>query len=757
MKPKRRMRNIIRLSLITLLGCLMTASFAGCDQEQTQNFQFQVSDRAASAPDRTHDSLTRYVNPFIGSEPLLDPEFIGYTPPENWRVWAGLTFPGPALPFAAVQMSPITEFGTGSGYQYEDDFILGFAHTNLGHWNYGHIPVIPVTGQEKITRENLGSHFSKKSETAAPGYYKVLLEDYDVTVELTSTLRTGNHRFRYHSSEEKRIVFDLSRANNRVRDWQIEQVGERAVAGYQSDGSPIYFYAAFDRDIERFLAGESREDPLTFIDLESGGPDTVHMQIGLSYVSRENAEENYRSEAQGRTFDEIRQEADRTWEEVLRKVQVKGGTSAHKEQLYSGIYRAFLHPHLRSDVNGEYRDSNGEVARADFSYYSTPALWDTFRNKLVLMGTFFPEITADVISSLIDRGEKRGFLPNYFHGDSALTFITGSWLRGITGFDVEKAYEIMLRNATLQGSPRDYLDEYMERGYVIEAEFDEYPDVGTSAKASVTKTLEYSYDDFALALLAREMGDLDNYEYFMKRSGNYRNLFDSETGFMRGRVETGEFASQFDPKFPHYYYQYREANAWNGSFYVPHDTPGLVALYDSPEQFEDRLDELFNTPWNPNHIARNVCCFLGQYMQGNQPSHNIPYLYYFIDKQEKSQEVLNILLNDFYGVGDEGLALPGMDDAGEMSSWFVYNALGFYTYSPAEAHYLITVPLFNEVTLRVGDRPLKIVREGEGTKITEISLDGKLIEDYRLPDSALQEGGELIIKTETVAPSVFQR
>lgn len=733
------------------------AFIAGCDQEHNQGLSSQVSEGAASGPDRNMDGLTRYVNPFIGTEPLLDPAFIGYTPPENWRVWAGLTFPGPALPFAAVQMSPITEFGTGSGYQYEDDFILGFAHTNLGHWNYGHIPVMPVTGREKITRENLGSHFSKMSESAAPGYYKVLLEDYDVTVELTSTLRTGIHRYNYHSSDERRVVFDLSRANNRVRDWQIEQVGERAVAGYQSDGSPVYFYAEFDRDIERVVPGESQEDPLTFVTLESGGSDIVQMQIGISYVSIGNAEENLRKEAKNRTFDEIRQEADRIWEEVLQKVQVQGGTSVHKEQLYSGIYRAFLHPHLRSDVNGEYRDSNGEVVRADFNYYSTPALWDTFRNKLVLMGTLFPEVTADVISSLIDRGEKRGFLPNYFHGDSALTFITGSWLRGITGFDVEKAYEIMLRNATVPGSPRDYLDEYMERGYVVETEFDVYPDVGTSAKASVTKTLEYSYDDFALALMAREMGDQENFEYFMERSRNYRNLFDRETGFMRGRVESGEFASQFDPTFPHYYYQYREANAWNGSFYVPHDTPGLVALYDSPAQFEEKLDELFNTPWNPEHIARNVCCFLGQYMQGNQPSHNIPYLYYFIGKQEKSQEVLNILLNDFYGVGEEGLALPGMDDAGEMSSWFVYNALGFYTYSPAEPHYLITVPLFEEVTLRVGNQPLKIVREGEGTKITEIRLNGELIEDYRLPDSALREGGELIIKTEKVAPSVFQR
>lgn len=735
-------RESVRFFTTGILLTLISISFSGCDQQQITETDLR---------------LTEYVNTFIGSEPLTDPDFIGYTPPENWRVWAGLTHPGPALPFAIVQMSPITEFGTGSGYQYEDDFILGFAHTNLGHWNYGQIPVIPITGNHNGSIDDLGSHFSKENESAAPGYYRVLLDDYDVTAELTSTLRTGNHRYTYHSSDEKAVVFDLSRSNNRVHDWQIEQVGDNALAGYQNDGSSLYFYAEFDQDIEAFRPGEDRDNPLSFIMLRSDGTDTVNLQIGFSYVSTENAEENFRAEGQGRSFDEIREAADQTWEEVLQKIQVSGGSYAHKEQLYSGIYRSFLHPHLRSDVNGEFRDSNGEVVQADFNYYSTPALWDTFRNKLVLMGTLFPEVTADIISSLIDRGEKRGFLPNYFHGDSALTFITGSYLRGIRGFDVEKAYEIMLRNATEEGSPRDYLDEYMERGYVVETEFDEYPDVGTSAKASVTKTLEYSYDDYALALMAQEMGDQENYEYFMERSQSYRNLFDSETGFMRGRVESGEFAEQFDPKFPHYYYQYREANAWNGSFYVPHDTPGLVGLYESPEQFEAKLDELFTTPWNPNHIARNVCCFLGQYMQGNQPAHTIPHLYYFVDKQEKSQEVLNVLLNDFYGVGEEGKALPGMDDGGEMSSWFVYNAMGFYTYSPAEDYYLISVPVFEEVTIHAGSSPLTIIREGNGTKIVEIRLDGEVIENYRLPDAALQNGGELIIKTEETESLIFDR
>src|SRR5690625_595308 len=226
-------------------------------------------------------ALTSYVNTFIGSEPLLDPDFIGYTPPDGWRVWAGLTHPGPALPFAMVQMSPITEFGTGSGYQYEDDFIHAFAHTNMGHWNYGQIPVIPVAGNVTAGSE-IGSYFSKENESAAPGYYRVHLDDYNITVELTSTLRTGNHRYTYAPGEVKKVVFDLSRSNNRIRDWQIEQVSENTLSGYQNDGSMFYFYSEFNESIENFRTGTGQDQPLSVITLESDGSSESHLQSAFT-------------------------------------------------------------------------------------------------------------------------------------------------------------------------------------------------------------------------------------------------------------------------------------------------------------------------------------------------------------------------------------------------------------------------------------------------------------------------------------------
>jgi predicted alpha-1,2-mannosidase len=696
-----------------------------------------------SAQANEESRLTDYVNPFIGSEPLLDPDFIGYEPPDGWRVWAGLTHPGPALPFAMVQMSPITEFGTGSGYQYEDDFILAFTHTNMGHWNYAHIPVIPVAGP--IDHDRLGSGFSKDSESATAGFYEVFLDDYGIKVELTSTLRTGAHRYTYPEGETPTVVFDLSRSNERVRNWEIRQVGDNAISGYQNTGRIVHFYAEFDQDIADFQAGES-DSPLSVATF-SGDRNTVTLNLALSYVSIENAKNNFEVEAAGRSFDELRSSASATWEQVLRKITVSGGTAAQREQFYSGFYRSFLFPHLRSDVNGDYRDVRGDIVRADFTYYATPALWDTFRNKLVLMGTLFPDVTTDIIRSLIDRGEKRGFLPNYFHGDQATTFIVGSYLRGIRDFDVEKAYELMLRNATTEGGPREYIEEYMERGYITTPHV-ENPDVGSRAKAAVTKTLEYAYDDFALALMAEQLGDEENYEHFMERSGNYRNLFDPSTGLMRGRLESGDFVEPFNPFHPHYYYMYREANAWNASFFVPHDTEGLIALYESEAEFEHMLDQLFSIPWNPEYIARNMCCFLGQYIHGNQPAHNFPHLYYFVDRQEKSQQVLNTLLNEFYGVGEQGKALPGMDDGGEMSSWYVYNAMGFYPYSPAEDYYLVSVPLFDSVTIDAGEEPLIIIREGQGNRIRELSLDGEPLDDYRLPDRALRGGGTLRIRVE---------
>jgi predicted alpha-1,2-mannosidase len=398
-------------------------------------------------------------------------------------------------------------------------------------------------------------------------------------------------------------------------------------------------------------------------------------------------------------------------------------------------------------VNGEYTDEKGNVVKADFKYYTLPSLWDDYRNKLVLLGMLSPDVATDVIRSLIDRGDKTGFIPTFFHGDHAAAFIAGSYLRGLHGFDVKDAYRLLLRNATVEGGTRPFINEYMTKGFISDPDVAN-PVVETRGKAGVTKTLEYAYDDYAVALLAKELNDAPNYAMLMKRSQNYKNMFDPSTGLMRGRLENGEWIKNFNPQFPYYEYMYREANAWESSFFAPHDTEGLIGLYKSKADFEKQLDQFFTIPWNPNYIAMNINSFIGQYCQGNQPDHGFAYLYYFVGKQEKSQAILNTIMDRFYGMGKDGLALSGMDDAGEMSSWYVFNAIGFYPYSPADPQYIVSVPLFDKVAIHLGNNKVfTIVKKGTGNRITSLTYAGHTVNGYFLPHSELAKGKELVITT----------
>ena len=689
-------------------------------------------------------NLTDWVNPFLGTAPLTKSEDIGYTPPRNWRVWAGLTFPGAALPNAMVQLSPITEFGSGAGYEYEDDTIYAFTHTNKGHWNLCYIPMLPVCGDVSV--RDFGSGFSHQNESARPGYYQVLLERYNINAELTSTLRCGYHKYTYKDNNDKKLLVNLAVSNERIRRWDIEQDGANAFKGYQRANEQVFFYAVTNHNIQKieFLENGRQDVPLLHFEASN---DPLEIKIALSFVSTENAKANLR-ELEGKSFEQVKNEASQTWQALLSKINVSGGTDRQKQLFYSSLYRSFLWPALRSDINGEFTDANRDVVKKDFRYYTTPSLWDTYRNKLVLLGMLSPEVTVDVIKSLIDKGEKRGFMPTFFHGDHAAVFIAGTYLRGLQDFDIKGAYDLLVRNATVEGGTRPHIAEYIDKGYISTPEI-EHPNVETKAKAGVTKTLEYAYDDYAVALLAKELNDKENYDMLMKRTGNYKNLFDSSTGLMRGRLENGEWVKPFNPQYPYYEYMYREANAWQSTFFAPHDVKGLVGLYQSKEAFEHQLDAVFTIPWNPAYIARNVSCFIGQYCHGNQPDHSYPYLYYFVDKQEKCQKRIDQIMDRFYGMGDTGLALCGMDDAGEMSSWYVFNAIGLYPFSPADPEYIITVPVFDTVDVRLSDNSaFTIIRKNSGSKITEITYDSKNFEGYFISHQELEKGKQLVITTQ---------
>lgn len=707
-----------------------------------------------STPGRSQSvAYTKYVNTFIGTAPLTDPKILGYELPEGWRSWAGLTFPGSSMPNAMVQLSPMTEYGSGAGYEYEDTVIYGFTHTNKGHWNLCNIPLLPVSNPGRNLSalnkgSKFGSRFSHQKESSAPGFYQVYLDDYQVNVSLTSTLRSGYHKYEYKNNAGRQILFDLAKANNKVSNWQIEQIGTSVLQGFQQTGEKIYFYARLNTDIKNLEeTEEGKKTGYAMVHLVDGNKGPVELKIGLSFVSIENAKQNLEAEIGNKSFAQIAAQGKEKWEKLLSTIQVKGGTPKQKEMLYSCLYRSFLWPALRSDVNGQFTDAKNNVVKADFNYYTEPSLWDTYRNKDVLLGMISPQVTLDVIKSMKDVGDKTGFIPTFFHGDHGASSITGAYLRGIDNFDVKGTYQILLRNANISGGARPHIAEYIKKGFISDPDILN-PEVETKAKAGVSKTLEYSYDDYSLAQMAQKLGDTANYRILMARSKNYKNMFDPSTRFMRGRLENGDWIKNFDPQYPYYEYMYREANAWQVSFFAPHDMEGLIELYGGKKGFESKLDSLFTVPWNPNHIARNVETMIGQYCHGNQPDHEAPFAYHFIGKPEKSQNILDTILNNLYGIGKEGLALSGMDDAGEMSSWYVFSALGLYPYSATDPKYIVTAPLFDEVKWRTSNgKMVTITKPGKGRAITSINVNGKKNDGYFVSHDLFLNGGKVDIIT----------
>ena len=701
------------------------------------------------------DSLTGLVDPFLGTATLWEPEDLGYVRHRETRTWGAETFPGAALPNAMVQVTPVTMYHSGSGYQYEDTTILGFAHTSKGHWNLCHVPILPVTG--RVNPADYGSAYSHSAESAHPGYYQVYLDRYSVDAEMTSTLRCAYHRYTFRPGDSKELLIDITRSNNNVREWSLQKEGPNVFTGSQYGDGKIYFYAVSNYaigEINMIQAGMGRDRnagpvaPVAVIDFPgSAGARPLELRIGFSFVSVENARKNLEAEMTGVSFEEVAAAADKEWEALLSKIAVKGGTERQRRLFYSTFYRSFLWPCLRSDCNNEYTDVRGQVVNNGFRYYTDPSFWDDHRNKLVLLGLISPDVAVDVIKSITDKGEKNGgFMPTFFHGDHASTFIAGSWSRGIRDFDLERAYKLILKNATVAGrGGRRYMDEYLEKGWISDKDTVDMP-FYIECKGGVQKVLEYAYDDYAPAQVAKVLGDKENYAFLMKQSQNYRKVFDPSTGFYRGRVDDGSWIRGFDPYYPYFQHMWREANAWNVLFYPPHDPMGVISLYPSKKAVEAKLDSLFTEPWR-GYEVENMTGFIGQYCHGNQPGHNIPYTYYFIGKQEKSQHYINMILDRFYDMGADKLAYAGMDDAGEMSSWYVLNAIGLYTYSPADPEYIVTVPLFDETKFTLANgKTFTVKKSGSGERITSVTVGGRALKGWFVKDSDLKQGKEIRIR-----------
>jgi predicted alpha-1,2-mannosidase len=724
--------------------------------------------------------LTSYVDPFIGTTVLTDKADLGYVSP--WRTWNGLLGPAATVPFAMVQVVPVTKYGSGSGYEYEVNTIKAIAQTSGTQWGRLNIPIMPLEGNN-FTADDFASTYSHSNESAHPGYYQVLLERYKINVELTATTRCAYHRYTYTGGQDKKLAFDLVHEGGGSSTWELTQAGENIVTGKQGK---LFFYAVMNHKIkkidiykrnpnqpdippsgqgaggQRKITGNIDVPIVSFEDSKN----PLEVKIGISSLSLENAKLNYDTEIAAKSFGVVYKEANENWEKLLSKIKVTGGTEKQKVMFYSCLYRQFWFPSVTCDVNGEIAISSARprvrsenpvpaptptISNPGFVTYSSPAFWDTFRTKLVLLDMLLPDVSNNIIKSLIFSGEKSGFLPTSFHGDFASSYITGSYLRGIKDYDVKKAFQLMLNNANtptgngIRGA-RPYNDQYLKLGYIPEADIPN-PVTGTVSTAGTSKTLEFAYSDYSIALMAKALGDMDTYNIMMKRSKNYVNVFDHQTEFMRGRLADGKWCSPFDPLYPYYEFMYREANAWQASFFVPQDPQGLIALFKSPADFQLKLDSLFSIPWG-GYAVDNISCFLGQFCMGNQPDFNYPYLYYFVNKPEKSQAILTKLLSDYFGMGPEGLALAGMDDQGSLTGWFVFNAMGIYPYSPADPEYIVSVPIFDKIEMQIGKgKTFSITKQGKGKNIDKITIGGEPLKGWFVNYNDMLKGKELKIYT----------
>ncbi len=720
--------------------------------------------------------ITSYVNPLIGTTVLTDSALLGYNPP--WRTWNGLVGPAATVPFGMVQAVPVTTYGSGSGYEYEVNTIKAFAQTSGTDWGQLNVPIMPLEGKN-FTADDFASAYSHKNETAHPGYYGVLLDRYKIKTEVTATKRCAFYRFVYLGGTDKKLAFDLVHSGGGSSSWNIKQVGDNIVTGQQGN---LYFYAVLNSkiksldiykrnpnqpDIPRSGQGAGGQQKLSGnIDIpiatfeNSNKP--LELKISLSRVSAAGAKANYEAEIANKSFEQVYKDADETWEKNLSKVKVTGGTDKQKEMFYSCLYRQFWYPSITSDADGKIAlyerrrqiDGVPHVPKdtiPGFDTYSGPGLWDVFRTQLVVLDMLRPDVSNNVIKSMILDGQRTGFLSTSFHGDFGSSYITGAYLRGVKDYDAKKAYQLMLNNAnTPTGDgvrgPRPHNAQYLQLGYVPEVNI---PDATTETKstAGTTKTLEYAYSDYSIALMAKALGEEAMHNTMMKRSENYKKVFDPQTEFMRGRLADGNWVSPFKPSYPYYEYMYREANAWQASFFVPQDTKGLISLYKSPKDFELKVDSLFSIPWG-GYAKDNLSVFLGQFCMGNQPDFGYPYLYYFVNKPEKSQAILTKLLSDYYGMGPEGLALAGMDDYGSLTGWYVFNAMGIYPYSPTDPEYIISVPIFERVEMQLGNgKTFTINKKGSGKNIDKLSIGDNLLNGWLVQYDDMLKGKNLDIYT----------
>lgn len=710
---------------------------------------------------KQHENLVQYVDQYIGSD------------------YHGHVFLGANVPFGMVQLGP-TNISQGwdwcSGYHYSDSTIIGFAHTHLsgtGIGDLGDISVLPIVGEVKQTKGTANdlasgytSTFKRENERVAPGYYSVVLDRYNVKAELTTTSRVGVHRYTFPKSDASHILFDLGEGIgwDRPVETFVKQVSPTKIEGYRfSTGwavdQKIYFVAEFSKPMKSFdvmtvdasyTMEEGGKKVTSVVPLNKGvanfdteDNEAVVVKVGMSYVSTENAAANMQAEMTDFDFDRVAQNASDAWNNQLNRIAVEGKNKSDIRSFYTALYHSMIFPSTFSDVNGQYRGADGNVHTSTFPTYSVFSLWDTYRAAHPLYTIIAPEKVNDFVNTFLDIYKQQGKLPVWhlvgnetdcMVGYPAFSVIAEAYLKGFRDYDANLALEAM--KSFTQRDERG-LKEILEYGY--------FPsDVETE---SVAKALEYGVSDWGAAQMAKEMGNEAEYKYFFDRSKGYANYFDQEIMFMRGKDTKGQWRTPFDPvKSLHRADDFCEGNSWQYTWLVPQDVEGLVSLFGSEERFINKLDSLFSISSDLGEGASSdITGLIGQYAHGNEPSHHVTYLYAYVGQQWKTAARVRQITKELYFDLPDGLC--GNEDCGQMSAWYVFNALGFYPVNPSSCMYVFGSPLFDHVKFEVNDgKTFEVITHNNSDKnmyIQSVKLNGKPYTKSYIIHNDIMNGGTL--------------
>ncbi len=710
--------------------------------------------------------------------------YVDYVDPFIGTAGHGHTFPGVVVPFGMIQPSPdtgLTGWDWCSGYHYSDRSIAGFSQIHLsgtGAADYGEVRIMPVVGEVKVIpgpKDNpdsgYRSRFSHSKEVSKPGYYSVFLEDYGINVEITASTRVALYRFTFPESDEAKILVDVfHRIGGNSEKAYVKVVGNDTIVGWEEGGHfcgakyphRIYFAMKFSKPFEEFGTWRvfridpgnreermlSRSDPFigAYVGYKTVEGEKILVKIAVSYTGIDGALKNL-TEVSGWDFEDLRSKAEKMWERELSRIEVEADEDVMKI-FYTALYHAFIHPSVFSDIDGKYIGPDDVVYRSDFPHYTVFSLWDTFRALHPLFNIIQTKRNSQMIRSLLDVYDEGGWLPKWYKanrytncmiGTHADSVIAEAYVKGVRDFDAEKAYSALKKDATQPSNTwyeaRGGITYYKKLGYIPADKVGE----------ATSRTLEFAYDDYCVAQMAKLLGKKEDFEIFMKRSKNYANLFDEKTGFMRGKLSLGIWADPFFFNPSKNYPYYTEGTAWQWTFFVPHDVQGLIKLFGGKEKFVRKLDELFSTE-SKVEGPPDITGLIGQYAHGNEPSHHIPYLYVYAGKPWKTQKMVRYIMEKMYTPKTDGLI--GNEDCGQMSAWYILSALGFYPVNPCSGKYVIGSPVVERAVLHLENgRDFEILVLNQSKRniyVRSVKLNGKDLEDFQFDHASLVRGGKLV-------------